>query len=353
MARLKGKSTELMLSLFTKEVTYDAGVVMNDADACTLKGYTVDDDWPDDVENDREEITGSEFTTVQEIVTKGFTASVDIPRAKPNDIIGLMALAMGGAVTSSQDAATGAYTHSVAMAAIEADLPSIQAELKKGGIQYAYKGVKAGSIKLSGEAGKPVSISADLMGSGTRATSATSFAAKISESWVKASQGNIWAESGANISISASLVQGAEDISSATPDDFGARLQKFDFGLDNKLDGDFGFGSEVYQVLDKNIRELSMSMDLRFADATEMNYFLNQDNLALELDFKGSQIPTASTLYYGFQLVVPRCRLKKSPNPQGGPLDALTQTLDVEFLDDGTHQIFLFNGYNAITAYLA
>ena len=176
MARKKGKSTELMLSLYLAEATYDAGVTMNDSNACSLKGYTVEEDWPDEVLNDREEITGSEFSTSQEILTKGFTAPISIPKARPNDIIGLMALAMGGTVTSTQDGATGAYTHEVALAAIEADLPSIQAELKKGGVQYYYRGVKCSSIKLAGEAGQPVSLEAELMGSGTRATSSTSFA---------------------------------------------------------------------------------------------------------------------------------------------------------------------------------
>ncbi len=352
MARLKGKSTELMLSLFTKEATYAAGVTMNDTNACGLKGYTVEEDWPDEVVTDREEITGSEFATTQEIITKGFTTPVAFPKARPNEIIGLMALAMGGAITSTQDAATGAYTHSPALAGIDSDLPSIQGEIIKGGIQYAYKGIKAGSVKIAGEAGKPVSMEAQLMGSGTRATSATAMAAKITESYVKTPQGFVWKESGANISIASSLTQGAEDISSGTPTDLAARIQKFEFNLDNKLEGDFGFGSEVFQTLEKGIRELSLTMDLRFIDAIEMNHFLNQDNLALEIEFKGAQVPTASSLFYGFQLIVPRCRLRKAPLPKGGPMDALTQSLEVEFLDDGTNPIFRFEGYNAIAAYL-
>ncbi|MDF1537143.1 MAG: phage tail tube protein [bacterium] len=353
MARLKGKSTELMMSLYTKELTYDAGVTMNDTNACSMKGYTVEEDWPDEVQSDREEITGSEFATVQEIITKGFSTPVGIPKARPNDIIGLMALAMGGGVTSTQDGVTGAYTHKVALAGIEAAMPSIQSEIKKGGIQYGYKGVMCNSIKLACDAGQPVSVEVELIGSGTRATSATAFASKITESWVKASQALAWLESGTDISISASLVQGAEDISSATPADLKARIKRFEFSLNNNMEGDFGYGSEVFQVLDKGIRELGLMVDLTFADATEMNHFLNQDNLALELDFKGAQVPTASTLYYGFQLVVPRCRLQKVPLPKGGPMDALTQSLEVEFLDDGTNQVFLFEGYNAKSQYLA
>lgn len=353
MGRKKGKSTELMLGLFAKEATYDASVVMSDANACSLKGYTVEEDWPDDVQSDREEITGSEFATVQEIITRGFTAPITIPRAKPNDIIGLMALAMGGAVTSTQDGVTGAYTHRPALAAIEASMPSIQVELKKGGIQYAYNGVMCNSVKLAGEAGQPVSLEAGLIGSGTRAVSATAFAAKISESWVKTPQASVWKESGTDITITGTLTQGAEDISSATPDSLGPRVQNFEFNLGNNMEGEFGFGSEVFQDLDKGIRELSMTLGLRFNDNTELTHYLNQDNLALELDFQGSVVPLASGLFYGFQIVVPRCRLKTPPLSKGGPTDSLTQTLEVEFLDDGTNPIFIFEGYNAIAAYLA
>lgn len=353
MAFKKGKSTELMLSLFTKEAAYDAGVTMNDTNACSLKGYTIEEEWPDDVQNDREEITGSEYATMQEIVTKGFRAPISIPRAKPNDIIGLMALTMGGTVTSTQEGATGAYKHAVALASIEGDLPSIQAELKKGGVQYAYTGVKGASVKLAAEAGQPVSLEADLIGSGSRASSSTAFASKISESWIKASHASVWKESGASIDISASLVQGAEDISSGTPADLKARIQNFEFNLNNNPQGEFGFGSEVFQELDKVIREVSLTLGLRFNDNTELGHYLDQDNLALELDFKGALVPGASSTYFGFQLIVPRCRLRVPPKATGGPTDILTQTLEVEFLDDGTHSIFQFEGYNAIAAYLA
>lgn len=349
----KGWNQELMLSLFKKESSYDAGVTMNNANACSMAGYESEATWEDKVENDKGEVTGKEHGYDQEIVEQGVKISYKEPRAKPNSLAGLAALVMGS-VTSTQDAALTAYKHKITPIAVGSALPSIQAEAKKGGIQYAYKGVKGNSIKLAGEAGGVVSLDSELMGSGSRATSATAFANKIVESWLKLSNCKVWMEDGTDISISAALVQDAEDISSATPADLKARLKSFEWGFENKLEGQPGFGGAgVFQDIDYGRRAASLKFTMLFSDNTELNHFINQNPLAIEFDMKGALIASTGSMYYGFQLIVPRFKLKSAPLAKGGVNDILTVEMDCEVFEDGTNAVSILEVYNAQAAYLA
>ncbi len=350
----KGWDQELMFGLFTKEATFDAGVTMNDSNSCGMKGFeSIDVEWDDEVINDKEEVTGTEHGTDQEINTQGVKFSYKEPRAKPNSVAGLAALALGS-ITSTQDGVEVAYKHKIVPVGIGTALPSIQAEHKKGGLQYAYKGVKANSFKLSGEAGGYVAMESELIGSGTRATSATSFTSKISESWLKLSSANIWMESGSDIAITGTLVQGAEDISSATPDDLGVRIKSFEFSFLSNLEKQLGFGGAgVAQDIDYGRRGIEFKFQLLFSGSTELDYYMNQNPMAIEIDLKGAQITGASTMYFGVQIIIPRFKMKAPPLPTGGVGDILIQDIDCDVQDDGTNDACIIEVYNAMPAYLA
>ncbi|HDZ61862.1 MAG TPA: hypothetical protein ENH40_01795 [Nitrospirae bacterium] len=352
MISKKGWDEEFMMSFFLKEASYDAGVSMVDANACGMKGFEVGVEWDDEVVSDKDAVTGSEHGTDQEINTQSVKINYKEPRARPNTVAGLAALVMGD-ITSTLDVA-GAYAHKIIPVAIGTAIPSIQAEHKKGGVQYTYKGVKGESIKLAGEAGGYVSVESPLIGSGTRATSATAFAAKITESWMKISNCKFWLESGADIDISAALAQNAEDISSVSPEDLKVRFKSFEWTFSNNPEKQIGCGGAgVAQDIDYGRRSVEFKFSLLFNGTSELDNFLNQDVVALELDLKGGLIPGGGTSYYGLQLIIPRVKFKSAPLPQGGVGDILTQEIECDTQDNGTDAISILEVYTAQAAYLS
>lgn len=353
MVTQKGWSQQLMMSLFKKEASYNAGVTMNATNACSMLSYEGEPDWPDTVISDKDMITGYEFGTDQSIAFQGFEFPYKEPRAKPNTIVGLAALTLG-ALTSTQDGAFTAYRHKITPAAAGSTLPSIQVEHKKGGIQYVYTGVKSKSLKLSGAEREFISIEAHLMGSGNRTTSATAFVASITESWLKLADCKVWLESGANISIGATLSQGIQNISSGTPSALYTRMKSFEFSWDNAAEGIGGFGGGAYwQDIDPGRRKMDLKFSMLFNDSTDLNYFINQNPVAVEFDLKGSgPIAAGGSLYYGVQLVIPKFKLRKAPLAKGGANDRLTVDFECEILDDGTNPAAIIEGYTAKAGYL-
>lgn len=356
MARVSGKNRQLMMSFYKKETNYNAGVTMNGTNGCALSGYDSDPaDWNDQVESDAEEINGSEFPTVQEILTQGVSIPYSEPRAKPNSLAGIAALVLGNIVTT-QDGALAAYRHRFTPIAAGTRLPSIQVE-EKAGSQWAYTGVVGKSMKISGKEGGFISLAAQLIGSGSRASSATAFPAVIVESWLKTTQMKVWMETGANISIGATPVQDAEDISSATPDILSLRLRNFDFEWDNDNYLNFGYGSNVLQENDKGaMRKATLTFTMLYDDNaggdTELNYYLNQDIAAIEFDAKGALIAGGGTMFYGMDLIVPAFKIRKV-GKKGKSGDWLTQDFEATIMNNGVNPIVDLSVYNAKAAYLA
>ncbi len=349
----KGWNRQLMCSLFTKEATYDAGVTMNGTNACSLTGFELDTTWDDTVISDKDEVTGKEHGYDQELIGYGGKFGLKFPKVTPNALAGFSNLALG-ARTSTKDGAYTAYKHKITPVAVGTALPSIQVEELFGGLQYAYKGVKCNTLKISGEAGGLLAMEAGLIGSGTRATSATAMAAAITESWMKLHACKGWFETGANISIDATLTQDAENISGATPDNLYPRLKSFEWNWDNGLAGQPGFGGAgVFQDIDYARRKCELKFSLQFYDGTELAYYTAQDACAIEFDLKGAIVVASSSYYFGMHLVVPRFKLKTAPLPKGGPNDTLTADYDCEVFDDGTNAAAILEIYNGQAAYLA
>jgi len=350
---LKGWNRQFMASAFTKEASYDAGATMNNTNACSFKGFDLEPAWEDKIVTDKDEVTGKEHGYDQEIIGYGAKFNYKEPKCKPNSLAFFASLALGSS-TPTKDGAFTAYKHKIIPVTVGTALPSCQVEELFGGLQYAYKGVKCNTLKISGEAGGFLALEAGLIGSGTRATSATAFANAIAESWMQVANCKVWMESGADITIGASLVQAAEDISSAAPDVLSPRLKTFDWNWDNKLEGQPGFGGAgVFQDQDYGRRSCSLKFSLIFAGATELGYYTAQNPCAIEFDLKGALIAAGGAMYYGAHLIVPRFKLKAAPLPKGGPNDSLTQDFDCEVFDDGTNAASIIEVYNAQAAYLA
>jgi hypothetical protein len=357
----KGWNRSTMMSLFKKEATYDAGVAMDNSPqyACSMNGYELDVTWPDKLLTDKDEITGKEHGYSQAFLTQAVRMAYKEDKVKPNTLAGLAALALGGVSTSSVFSPTTGFDHYIYPIAVGSALPSIEVTDLFGGLQYTYKGVKCDKLKLSGKEGGPLALSADLIGSGTRSVSALAFAAAISESWMLMGNCKVWMETGADISIAASPTpdQGAENISSATPDVLSARMESFDLEYDNKLKGQYGFGGGLVLVdQDYERRSISLKLGMRFVDATELAYFLALNPVAVEFDLAGSIIYTTSpagTLKFGCSIIIPRMMLKQAPLPKGGANSTLGCDLDFEVFEDGTNPPIMFHVYNAQAAYMA
>jgi len=350
----KGSAQSLRMSLLAKEATYDAAVTpITTAKFCELFGHSdFSPDWADTVVNNKDTVTGTEFGTDQEIIGQGLKFQLAFPAVVPNVWTAFWAMALGS-VTSTQDGATGAYSHVMVPVAIGSSLPSVNAIGQKGGIQYLYKGVKCSGLEVKGEEGKPISLSADFVGSGSRSVDAGAALVKISESWMLCKNAKVWLESGANRSLAAVATQGLEDISSATPDVLHTRIKSFSVKYNNNPEEQVAMGAAgVLTDLYFGRRSIECSCVLRFNDAAEIAYYTAQEFLNIEFDITGSTIPGGGTTKFGGSIRLTQMKLKKAPLPQGGVSDPLTCQLDFEVFEDGTNPPILVAGYNAVAAYL-
>lgn len=357
MITKKGWNQSLRISLPTKEATYDAAVTpINTTNFREIRGHTdYDPDWADTVDLQKGTVSGTEHGVVsqQEIIAQGFKLPLAFPAVTPDIWTGFWALALG-AITSTQDGATGSYAHAMEPVAVGVALPSVNVIGVKGGVQYLNNGAKANSVEVSGVEGKPVSFSVDVIGSGTRSVDAGAALTPISESWMLCKNAKIWLESGANRSLAATATQGTEDISSATPDVLHTRVKSFKVKYNNNLEEQIAMGAAgVLTDLHYGTRTIECSCELRFNDATEIAYYTAQDSLNIEFDIKGGIIAGGGTTYYGGQIRLTEMKLKKAPLPKGGVADPLTCTLEFEVFEDGTNPPIMVTGYNAQAAYLA
>ncbi|MFH2073971.1 MAG: hypothetical protein ABIJ57_01300 [Pseudomonadota bacterium] len=159
----------------------------------------------------------------------------------------------------------------------------------------------------------------------------------------------------ATLTVVGTPTQATEDISSATPDDFSIRGKSFEFGWDNKAEGQPGFGGATYlQDVIYGRRSATFRATIQFASDAEIAYFTAQDVCAIELDFKAAGlIAVGGSMYYGAQIVIPRAKIKAYPQPKGGVGDSLSQDFDFEIFEDGTNPAVIFDVFCAQAAYLA
>ena len=193
--KLPGWDQELMVSSFTKEATYGAGVTVNSSNFAAVKGFELTREHGDTVSSDEEHVHGSELATTQEIIEQRFKASLGIPRARPHDLATLIGLA-GGAVTSTQDGAFNAWRHKVVPVAADVELPSAHLIQRLGTVQQGHKGIKADSVKVTFTPGEMLKVDSELIGDGSRADDANSFEAAISEVFLKCNEMKVFAELG-------------------------------------------------------------------------------------------------------------------------------------------------------------
>ena len=350
----KGWNRQLALDLFEREETYDDPVsTARLRQPCLMQGFEGELAWEDQVINDKAEVTGTEFGLQQEILSCGIKLAYKEPHAKPNTLIGLMALAMGS-ITSTRDQELNAWSHRIIPVGGEDVLPSVRAMETIAGRSYSYGGLKVNTIKIGGEAGKFVTLDAELLGSGSREQIPGFSAEQVQESWLRMSQCKLWMESGQQISLRVPLTQWGQDISCDTARSIGVRLKSFEFSWDNKLEGWFGCGTgkTVFSEIFQGRREASCKLTMLFKDYREQQLYETQEVVAIELDVMGAPIDPRGPLAYGFQLLLPCLRLAKPPRPKGGVGDNFTCEMEFTVQDNGRDPAVIFAGQNRQPGYL-
>lgn len=355
MARKFGFSRQLAMSLFKKEATFDAGVTWNSTNACSMRSFIGDPaKFVSPVIDDSNETTGNDWPTQQQILRNALALEYNEPKAKPNSVFGIAALAMGQVVSSTQDAAFTAYRNRTTPIAPGGSIPSIQVEEKYGTVQNKYTGVKCDSFKIIGKSDGLIGLEAKLIGASIQTGVADAFPSIISESWLLTSNMRVWMESGANIVIAASPTQQAQNISSGTPTDLKSIFKGFEFEYMNNLYQEYGYGSAALVDVDPTRRKVKLKFSIWFQDLTQITNFLAQTALAIEFEAAGAVIAGGGGVFkYGMQLVVPKFQITNAPTPTGGVNEGYTQEIECTVLDNGTDPICVLDVYNAKTGYLA
>jgi hypothetical protein len=363
MALERSYLRKLALSLFDKEASYNAGPAgWTGSSACLMQDHNEESGaevWDDTIQSDTDVVTGHEFRSVQEIVRQGMRLTYTEPRAKPNTLAGLMALCMG-TVTATQDGVLTAYRHKITPAT-SVSLPSIGAQtLREGGVQRKYHGIKGEQFTLSHN-GAYWQFVCQMIGSGHRATASDSFPAVVSENWQRWGSSAIYIKDTGGTPIDTSFgtppSQSAANLGGSETN-LSTRVIDFTWTWNNNLQAEQGYRASMGQVRTnfhplRRTSNLTIRFEVDSADeAADLNYYLNQSKLAIELNVNsGTVVAATGTFNYGFIVLLPRVQLTSIPRSQTAELENLDFIGEV--LDDGTNPAAMVFVYTAKAVYLA
>lgn len=361
MALQRAYIKQLMLSLFDKEASYNAGPAgWTSTSACSMTDYTDSasyEEWDDTIQGNNDIITGHEFTTHQELVRQSMRFTYTEPRTKPNTLAGLMGLSLG-TVTSTQDGALAAFRHKLTPAG-STSLPSIAAQtLRDSGVQRRYNGVKGDGFQLN-ENGPYFQFQSTMVGSGSRVTAADAFVAFVPEDWIRWGDATIFLKdtAGTPITIPATPSQAAANLGGAEVN-FSTRVLTWNLQWMNNLAPDMGYRAStgmVRQNFHSTRRRGTIGMKFEVdgtSEATDLNYYLNQTQLAIEMRVSsGVLIAATGAFFYGFTIIIPRVQLTSMPRSQTSEFENLE--FMGEIMDDLTNPALNVWVYNAKSTYLA
>jgi hypothetical protein len=170
----------------------------------------------------------------------------------------------------------------------------------------------------------------------------------VTESWLKARNTRCWLETEGNISIDAAPTQGAESISSATPDSLSSRIRSWEWSINN---------APEWQLdnlgVDLGRRQYSVKISLDYSTTTEIGYYTAQDTCALDIDIDSGTLIAAAVFKYGSRVRIPAAQIKAAPLPDGSEPGKLGCDLEFTVLDNGTDEEIQCFTYIAAAALLA
>jgi hypothetical protein len=314
------------------------------------------EEWDDTVQANADVITGKEFATHQELVRQSMRFTYTEPRTKPNTIAGLVAMALG-TVTSTQDGALAAYRHKITTAG-STSLPSIACQtLRDGGVQRLYTGIKSDGFQIN-ENGPYFQLQSTLIGSGTRTVAADAFPAFISENWLRWGDATIYLKdtAGTPITIPAAPSQTVANLGGSEVN-FSTRVLTWNLQWQNNLAAEMGYRAStgmVRQNFHSTRRTATIAIKFEVdsaSEATDLNYYLNQTQLAIELRINsGVVIAATGAMFYGATFIIPRVQLTAMPRSQTSEFENLE--FQGIIMDDLVNSALVCFVYNNRVAYL-
>src|SRR5262245_8093623 len=212
----------LMVSGYTKEATYGAGVgAMTSSNSFGLEDFpnSALPQWDDMVAANNELVSHTELATHQEIVRQSVRFAYQEDRLKVNTFAWLMGQVLGAPSATREGALINAYRHHFVPTS-STTLPSVVIQDKHdNGAQYSYHGILAESVVLTGNSAF-WQIRADLVGDGSRLTATDAIVAPVPERWLLWGHAHMYIEvtngtpdtPGTPITIPAVPVQGASNL---------------------------------------------------------------------------------------------------------------------------------------------
>lgn len=350
---------QFMISHGDKEATYDAGPALWTAGAANslIDWEPFDPIWNDTHQSDTDVVTGRELQSVHKLVRQSVTLAYNEPRTKPHSLAAFMGLSLG-TITSTQDGTLTAYRHKIIPSSSIA-LPSIAAQVKyDGGTQWKYTGLKGDGFTLENNDAF-FRFQSPMIGSGTRVTAADAFPAAISEDWLLWGNSSLYLKNtaGTPITVPPTPSQSTANLGGSEVN-LSSYMIRFMVQCQNNLQPDMGYRpstGKVRQNFHPTRRVGSVTMQFETDSATEadeLNYYINQSQLALELTINSGTVVAAGGVFnYGMVLLIPRVQIRELARTATQQLENLTYTMDI--MEDGTNPYIVPFVYNATASYLA
>jgi hypothetical protein len=355
-----------MVSGFKKEVTYDAGVTpMNATTSFGLEDFpeTALPQWDDTVADNATLVSHTELANHQEIVQQSVRFPFQEDRAKPNTLAFLLGMVMGNAIEVVQDGTFTAYRHKFVPSGSLA-LPSVEVQDQRdNGAQYAYTGMLVNNVTLQGN-GPFWQIQAEMIGSGSRNAAADPMIGPIQENWLLWGDANIFlvdtggtpTTPGTPITVPTTPLQGTMNLTGGQ--DISSILHVVNFTWNNQLQAPLGYRPGKHKLRQKfypsrRTAQIEIEFDIDSTqDATQLAWYLNQKQLALEVQVNSLHLIATGGIYnYGATILIPRVQLRAPTGNQRGEIE--TRRYIGTIMDDKTNPPVIVWVYTAQAAYLS
>jgi len=310
---------QVYVQAFLKESEWDTAETVEAASGYTLSEF--EGGAIDYKEVRRDDISqGCEFGYDGYISRHDYGCSLMFPYLRPTDLGFLFGYALG---TSAETAGTGTeYRHKNTLVSTGI-VPTFAMVVKEAGLQKLITGCAISSLTVSRN-GDYVQASCEIVG--TRiADNSDDFPAEIAEEPLLYGNSSIWIESGADIDITATPDQGAENISAGTPDDLRADIVEGPtITINNNLRLDRAWdAANATDVMCKGQlhrgakREITVEWTQNFESDAIYDYFIGASNVTSHVAFEWNLVETAQgvigsggAMYFGFIFMMPRGNLE-------------------------------------------
>jgi predicted SnoaL-like aldol condensation-catalyzing enzyme len=356
------RKTQLNVSLAAKESAYDTAAALDQLLLSNLGAI------PQEIvqtKNDQDLTGGNEEATDQEVFAQMVSFPLAFNRVKPTTLLFIGAYGLGSVAVALADTSTPAEAvRQYACTPVDGDLSSFTFEhWYDTALKYRYSGGLVNSFNLSVQRGanRFVSMSAEILGSGTRAA-AGSAQTEASESQLNAASAGAWLleDTGNNADITLAAGEATagtrtQSLDPATTDlangggaaaDITTELRSMEWAFSNNINPDDNYrigGGNVLSDVERGGRTQTLTISLDHVDDVETVRLKNQYNVAFQMIVRGDESSTDSGYYHGFSLIFPQLKTQSvQVVEQGGNL---VDQIVYSVLDDpaGTHQSVYFD----------